>query len=138
MDRLEPISKPALVVEDEARVRTLFCEFLGELGYQPEAVADGFDAMERLLSAHYELVILDANLPGMHGLDLLREMQASMRIVPVLMVSGYHGLKRHNLVNSYPIIRFLPKPIDMAALKSEVEKLCLRNPSRSLRSYQSP
>lgn len=60
-----------LVVEDEENVRELLLAVLAEEGYAVDAVRTGEEALRSLDSQLYDLVLLDLNLPGMHGLNVL-------------------------------------------------------------------
>ncbi len=65
-----PRSK-VLVVEDEEIVRDLLVTALEDEGYRVEAVVSGEEALEALDERLYNVVLLDLNLPGMHGLNVL-------------------------------------------------------------------
>lgn len=60
-----------LVVEDEAIIRELLFDLLQEEGFHVRAVETGEEAMEALEAKAFDLVLLDLNLPGMHGMTLL-------------------------------------------------------------------
>jgi hypothetical protein len=60
-----------LVVEDEEVVRTLLLEALEEEGFGVAAVSSGEEALERLDAGIFDLILLDLNLPGMHGMEVL-------------------------------------------------------------------
>jgi DNA-binding NtrC family response regulator len=60
-----------LVVEDEEIIREILLKTLDEEGYHVDAVETGEDALKALDSQLYDLVLLDLNLPGMHGLNVL-------------------------------------------------------------------
>ncbi len=64
-----------LVVEDERQLCDDIAEDLELEQYTVERCYDGLDAWEKLLVEPYDLVILDLNLPGMDGLDLLRALR---------------------------------------------------------------
>jgi two-component system, NtrC family, response regulator HydG len=60
-----------LIVEDEEIVRQLLTSLLREEGYNVDAVPTGEDALKALDRELYDLVLLDLNLPGMHGMNVL-------------------------------------------------------------------
>ena len=70
-DRNEATRGHVLVVEDEDIVRQLLAGLLKEEGYSVEGVATGEDALRALDRELYDLVLLDLNLPGMHGMNVL-------------------------------------------------------------------
>lgn len=76
-----------LVVDDDAELRALLCDYLAREGYEVEAVEDG-SAMESWLAQHAtDLVILDLMLPGDDGLTLTRRLR-TRSAVPIVMLSA--------------------------------------------------
>jgi len=76
-----------LLVDDDAELRDLLRDYLGQAGFRITAVADG-RAMQRAMdAAHFDLVILDIMLPGEDGLSLCRRLRAQGRI-PILMLTA--------------------------------------------------
>jgi DNA-binding NtrC family response regulator len=68
--KTSPLAR-VLVVEDEEIIRDVLLKTLDEEGYHVDAVETGEDALKALDSQLYDLVLLDLNLPGMHGLNVL-------------------------------------------------------------------
>jgi DNA-binding response OmpR family regulator len=75
-----------LVVEDDGRSRDLLIKYLGARGHQVTGAADGRAALATARTAEPDLVLLDVNLPGIDGWDVLRELRGFSR-VPVIMVT---------------------------------------------------
>ena len=63
-----------LIVEDEARIRAFLARAFEAEGFGVDVVADGEQGLARALTGTYDLVILDLLLPGLSGLDALREL----------------------------------------------------------------
>jgi DNA-binding response OmpR family regulator len=70
-DRAQAARGRVLIVEDEEIVRQLLTGLLREEGYDVDAVSTGEDALKALDRELYDLVLLDLNLPGMHGMNVL-------------------------------------------------------------------
>src|SRR3954453_1937028 len=80
-----------LVVDDDADIRRLLTAMLRRSGYEPLGAATGADALDNLeREAEVHVVLLDLNLPGMNGYDVLREIKQLDRPaeVPVIFVSA--------------------------------------------------
>ena len=80
-----------LVVEDDTELRELYRHGLSSSGYHVVAVGDGIDALRRIDEGVVPtVVILDLELPRLHGTDLFRELRAHVttRHVPVIVVTG--------------------------------------------------
>ncbi len=76
-----------LAIEDDWTVRTVLEHTLRSAGYDIDLVPGISDARELLAEGHYDLVLLDLNLPDGSGLDLLRDIRKDLG-VPVLVLSG--------------------------------------------------
>jgi DNA-binding response OmpR family regulator len=83
-----PVDCPRLlIVEDDLKLCRLLQDYLEPLGYQVEAVHDGQVGLMRALEEPRAALILDVMLPGMNGLDLLRELRKASQ-TPVLMLTA--------------------------------------------------
>ncbi|MFN3076403.1 MAG: response regulator [Alphaproteobacteria bacterium] len=81
------MKKHVLVVDDDASMTEFLVEYLGTHGYEATPAADG-DAMRRVLAEReVNLILLDVNLPGESGFDLMRFLRATSS-VPVIMLTG--------------------------------------------------
>ena len=81
-----------LVVEDERALCESIAKGLRLDGYEVDTVFDGEEAMDIISAESYDLIILDLNLPGMDGLDILKNMRASDNETNVLILSARGGL----------------------------------------------
>ena len=66
-----------LLAEDEAVQRDVLAEMLSRAGYAVTAVDNGQDALSRILSGKYPLVVTDRRMPGLDGLQLCRAVRAA-------------------------------------------------------------
>ena len=77
-----------LVVEDEALLRHHLFTRLGEQGHVVDAVADAEEALYRVSEYNHDLAIIDLGLPGMSGLDLIRELREQGKQFPILILTA--------------------------------------------------
>jgi len=77
-----------LVVEDEKKVASFLEKGLREEGYAVDVAYAGDDGLMKALVHDYDLLILDVMLPGISGLDLVRELRAEQKVTPVLMLTA--------------------------------------------------
>lgn len=77
-----------LVVEDEALLRHHLYTRLGEQGHVVDAVADAEEALYRAEEYHHDLAVVDLGLPGMSGLDLIRQLRSRDKTFPVLILTA--------------------------------------------------
>jgi DNA-binding response OmpR family regulator len=76
-----------LLVDDDLKLCRLLTDYLEPLGYDVEAVHDGRAGLARALEVPQAAIILDVMLPGMSGLDVLRELRKTSQ-VPVVMLTA--------------------------------------------------
>ena len=76
-----------LVVDDDAEIRNLLCDYLRKNGFRATAVADGKAMWAALGRGKYDLVVLDVMLPGDDGLTLCRKLRAESD-TPVIMLTA--------------------------------------------------
>lgn len=79
-----------LVVDDDAPILLLMRNLLHEFGFEPVAAASGTQALEEARRRTPDLVLLDRNMPGMSGDEVVRAMRTDgpLSSVPVLMLTG--------------------------------------------------
>ena len=86
-----PEQRPViLVVDDDAPILLLMRNLLREFGFEPVAAGSGPQALEEAQRRTPDLVLLDRNMPGMSGDEVLERMRAhdGLASVPVLILSG--------------------------------------------------
>ena len=117
------MDKPvALIVEDDRDILALFRYVLDIAGYVTEIVMNGKEAMDRLETFQPNIVLLDLQLPGMSGMEILTRMRADerMRNIPVVVITAHAPL-----ANSLPVEPdlLLLKPVDINQLSRLVQRL---------------
>jgi DNA-binding response OmpR family regulator len=80
-------SSRILIIDDDVKLCRLIADYLRPLGYEVSAAHTGPDGLSRAANEDFAAVFLDVMLPGMNGLDVLRELRRSSR-VPVLMLTA--------------------------------------------------
>ena len=77
-----------LIVEDERALCDTLTKSLKQKGYEVDACYDGDSALDWLLTEKYDLILLDLNLPGRDGMELLRALRERDRETRVLILSA--------------------------------------------------
>ena len=77
-----------LIVEDEKELCDTISKSLYESGYEVDTCYDGYEALDYILTEDYDLIVLDLNLPGMDGMDILRELRKENEETKVLILSA--------------------------------------------------
>lgn len=83
-----------LVVDDDDSIRDMVVAILRQAGFTADAAASGEEALSRLDVSHYSAVVLDVRMPGMSGIEVLRQMASRGRQTKcvVLMTAGTEAL----------------------------------------------
>lgn len=83
--------KCILVIDDQESIRRSFALALEDLGgCQIHTVESGEKGLEKLKSGKYDLIFLDLKMPGMNGVETLREIRKIDNDVPIYIVTAFH------------------------------------------------
>lgn len=115
-----------LVIEDDETLGNALREFLGEQGYAVDWLADGEQAAGAISSQAYDLFVLDLNLPGRSGLDILRQLRAEGNTAPVLILTARDGLDDRVAGLDAGADDYVTKPFDLPELAARVRALSRR------------
>jgi CheY-like chemotaxis protein len=123
-----------LVVDDESDMETLFRQqFRRDLRagrFEMEFAGSAARALEIVGAAgggrDIILLLSDINMPGMSGLELLPKVRAARPDLPVIMITAYGDAETRQRALASGAEGLLPKPIDFAALRAEVEQRLAR------------
>ena len=80
-----------LVVEGDPLVRSVLTRLLQRDGYEFQAAGSGREALERIESANFDLIVTDVTIPDMDGMELVRAVRELGHSVPIVAVAGGGG-----------------------------------------------
>lgn len=83
---MDPSAKKILLVEDEDFIRELYVRQLTKAGFQVKSAVDGTSGLEMLKAETFDLLLLDIMLPGMNGLQVLREFKTQNPSSPMITI----------------------------------------------------
>jgi CheY-like chemotaxis protein len=110
-----------LVVEDEESQRILYNEELSEMGYDVILASNGEEALLKARETRPDLVILDIMMPGMSGLETLREMLNEDPRIPVIINTAYSHYKDNFM--SWAAEEYIVKSSDLSQLKEAIKRI---------------
>lgn len=119
-----------LIVDDQAGVRRLICEALLDDGYLTEQAANGNEALEKIKQKKYNLILLDMKMPGMNGLETLKEIRKLDIDVSVIIMTAYGELDILEEAGKQGVQKHLSKPFDLNDLRSLVQHCLTRNEAK--------
>ncbi len=113
----EPASR-VLIVDNEKRMLELLTIVLSDCGLRVTACENGTDAIKRSLSAEFEYIITDYDMPGMNGIELTRRVRM---MFPLAIIIGMSGSDRNIEFLSAGANDFLQKPFPAYTLATMVD-----------------
>ena len=115
-----------LVVDDDARLRSLLERYLSEQGFQVRSVANS-EQMDRLLAREtFHLMVLDLMLPGEDGLSICRRLRSNNNMLPILMLTA-KGDEIDRIVGlEVGADDYLPKPFNPRELLARIRAVLRR------------
>ncbi|MBI3809944.1 MAG: response regulator, partial [Nitrospirae bacterium] len=114
-----------LVVDDEPQIRSMLSQFLTMRGYRVRVAQDGPTALAMVTEELPNFVILDMYMPGMNGLELLRELRARKYTGGVLGLTGARDEKLLQEVLDLGAVDVMGKPVDLEKVELAVQLGCL-------------
>lgn len=112
-----------LVIEDDPTLGNALREFLGQQGYAVDWLQEGSQVVETLDGQHYDLLLLDLNLPGKSGLEALRELRAAGQTLPVLILTARDSVDDRVAGLDGGADDYVTKPFELVELAARVRAL---------------
>jgi DNA-binding NtrC family response regulator len=110
-----------LIVDDEVGPRESLRMILKPI-YEIYTAANGDEALQVLSKEHIDLVTLDLRMPGLSGIDVLREIKKIKADVEVIVITGYGTLTNAQEAIRYGAGDFISKPFNVADIISIISK----------------
>ena len=115
-------SASILVVDDNALNRDLLCRQLARSGFTVASASGGSEALERLRTGRWDLVLLDVMMPDIDGLEVLDRIQQDERLsaLPVIMISAIDEIDSVVRCLEMGAADYIPKPFDPVLLRARI------------------
>lgn len=109
-----------LLLEDEYMLRVSITEFLEELGLEVVGFSNGEKAFDAIYETHFDLYLLDVNVPGMNGFDLLRSLRKEGNKTPAIFLTSMVNVS--DLQEGYKsgCCDYIRKPFDLTELQIRI------------------
>ena len=132
-------SERILVADDDATSRKLLARILSSAGFSSTQAADGIQALQMLHEEPPSLLLLDFDMPGMDGAEVLKKLRqdsdAAIAQIPTIMLTGHGGEESEVLCLEAGADDFVTKPINQAVLRARIDtQLRLRSMRRQLQA----
>lgn len=111
-----------LLVDDNEELRSMICEQLALAGFAVDEAEDGVKAIEMIKAGTYALLLLDINMPGKSGLEVLKFVRKYSPDCKVIMLTGLTGLAAATESVRLGAEDYITKPYKLSYLVSSIEK----------------
>lgn len=115
-----------LIIEDEQSLCQSIADGLRMDGYEADVCHDGYEALELCTTEVYDLILLDLNLPGLDGLEILKQFRKENTSTPVLILSARGQIHDKVLGLDLGANDYLTKPFHFEELEARVRSLTRR------------
>ena len=117
-----PALAEILVIDDEVAVNNNIRKILSRKGYQVDQAVTKNEALEKIETSAYKLILLDLRIPGVKGLELLRAIRERRPEAMVIIVTGYASIETAVEGARLGIVDYIPKPFTPDELRDATEK----------------
>ena len=120
-------AKRVLIVDDSALVRLFYRGVLEGCGFEVEEAMNGVEALEKLVAALFDLLVVDVNMPQMDGLSFIESMRRQslpLASTPVLVTSTESESQDFAAARSAGANFYLTKPVTPEMLQEHARMLC--------------
>ena len=119
---MEQACLKVLVIDDEKSFTEEMCEFLKKSGHLCSEAGSGKEGMKILKSQEVDLLILDVMLPGMNGLEILKEVKAQFPHLEVIVISGHGNMDTVITALRHGALDYLRKPLRHSDVQIAIER----------------
>ena len=111
-----------LIVDDEEKMRNLISIMLERKGYRVDQAKDGKNALAKLFSSTYDLVISDIRMPEIDGKELIKKMRKQGIITPVVFITAFATIDSAVEMMQHGAVDYITKPFNEAKLQLAVTR----------------
>ncbi len=111
-----------LIVDDDPEMRALLLDVLRNEGYDTSEAKDGTEAVLALRRRGYDIILMDKNMPGPSGLDLLPGLRRVGPATQIIMMTAFGDVPSYMEAVEKGAVEYLFKPFRMEEMKAAVSK----------------
>jgi DNA-binding NtrC family response regulator len=121
-------STRVLIVDDDARQRTLIAEMVGSLGFSVVTAGDGQEALDVHAEQPVDIILTDLIMPRMDGFELLRTLEARGDRIPTIVLTAFGSIEKAiSIVHDLKAFWFLEKPVQPGILRALIDRAAAQN-----------
>ena len=128
---MELAMKNVLVIDDDEKICWAFEQFLTDEGHRPIIANNAEEGLRKVQSETPDIILLDVRLPGMNGLEALKQIKAVQSEAIVIVMTAYDNVETTIQAMQLHAFDFIPKPIDLDQVKAIIERATQMQVERS-------
>ena len=111
-----------LLVDDEPEFVSALSERMTHRGFKVDAASTGSEALDKTAGGDYDAIVLDLAMPGMDGIETLKQLLAKNPDLQVILLTGQASLQRGVEAVKIGAMDFLEKPADIETLTKKIQE----------------
>ena len=123
--------KNVLVIDDDEKICWAFEQFLTDEGHQSIIANNAEEGLRKIQSETPDIVLLDVRLPGMNGLEALKQIKVLQPDAVVIVMTAYDNVETTIQAMQLHAFDFIPKPIDLDQVKTIIDRATQMQVERS-------
>ena len=131
------IKKSILVIDDEPKIRDILKDILEHEAYEVITAKEGEEGLRILGTKHIDLVLLDLVMPGVDGMDVLKQIVRRDPYLPVIIISAHGNIPIAMEAAQLGAVDFIEKPLEMKDLLSRVKDKLITSFQNREKLYRS-
>ena len=129
--------KPILIVDDEKNIRLTLSRSLEVLGVETDSAEDGKEALVKLREKEFGLILLDIRMPGVDGMEVLRQVRESRPDIRIIILTAYGTIELAVEAMKLGAVDFIQKPFVPEQIRERVARVMSREKSRQSKDDRS-
>jgi DNA-binding NtrC family response regulator len=121
--------KPILIVDDEKNIRLTLSTSLEALGVETDSAEDGKEALVKLREKEFGLILLDIRMPGLDGMEVLRQVRESRPGIRIIILTAYGTIDLAVEAMKLGAVDFIQKPFVPEQIRERVARVMSRERS---------
>ena len=115
--------KNVLVIDDDEKICWAFEQFLTDEGHRPIIANNAEEGLRKIQSETPDIILLDVRLPGMNGLEALKQIKVLQPEAIVIVMTAYDSVEMTIQAMQLHAFDFIPKPIDLDQVKAIIGRV---------------
>jgi nitrogen regulation protein NR(I) len=115
--------KNVLVIDDDEKICWAFEQFLTDEGHRPIIANNAEEGLRKIQSETPDIILLDVRLPGMNGLEALKQIKVLQPEAIVIVMTAYDSVEMTIQAMQLHAFDFIPKPIDLDQVKAIIDRV---------------